>query len=297
MKKAKCNKYGTEISDVKTSTGNFKRHLASCNPEKLIEYDTLKEVKLRSVLPIKEAPKSTTTDMITDYIIKFLIIMCSLPYRLVETVGFRQFMHLVCPKWQPINRYFVHKTMNKLANDLNDQIKILLNNATNISLGIDLWSDRRLRSYLGVTAHFLDNNFKIYTIVLALSQFARPHTAETIFAKLNSILKHYNIIENKIVKISTDNGSNIAKAARFVKEADSKKAKSDNDQTLFVCHENVEIDSDENSDLNDSDDDVHDDKDFEEIEEQFFSLLSLNYKEKNLRCFNHTLQLIIKDGK
>ena len=86
--------------------------------------------------------------------------MCSLPYRLVETQGFRTFMACICPKWKAKNRYSVQKGIRSYREQMNTKIIDIIGSTNHVSLAVDLWTDRRLRSYLGVTAHFLNNNFE-----------------------------------------------------------------------------------------------------------------------------------------
>ena len=42
---------------------------------------------------------------------------------------------------------------------MNNNLKLLLSKISFASLTLDAWTDRRLRSFLGITIHFLDENF------------------------------------------------------------------------------------------------------------------------------------------
>lgn len=241
----------------------------------------MKESKSKLNLPVKESPRTITSELTTEYIIKFLIIMCSLPYRLVETAGFRRFMDLICPKWQSVNRYAVQKGIKELKEKVTTKIKTMLNKAEYISLTVDLWSDRRLRTFLGVTAHFIDSNFKLISIVLSLKEFLSSHTGEAIYNQVKSIIHDYNI-ENKIFKILTDNCANIKCAIRLVSNNESKNNDSDIDS------EESESDLDEEPLSEDNQIIIN------KIQSQFYSLIFEHFKEKSLSCFNHTLQLVVK---
>lgn len=284
FRKAECIKCHKVIRDHDKSTGNYKTHMISCNPEKYAEYKAIKETKTQATYMVKEGPKTLTDELITEYIIKFLIIMCSLPYRLVETNGFRQFMNLLCPKWKPINRYLVQKGIKKLKSTWNLKVSAILSTVNNISLAVDLWSDRKLRSYLGVTAHFFNSDFELKSIVLALKQFTESHSGLNIYDQLSRIICEYNI-QNKIFKILTDNGANLLSAIRLATDKTSK---------------NNEVDSDIDSEYSDSDEDEGDQLGVDQentiinTQSEFYGLVFENFKEKSLRCFNHTLQLVIK---
>ncbi len=113
------------------------------------------------------------------------------------------------------------QAFNTIYDKLESTIIDTLNKAQFISLTIDLWSDRRLRSYIGITAHFVTNHlfryfqssltynfFNIYiynmkrfnSIVLSCRKIAGSHTGELILAEYKDIIKKYQI-ESKIVKV------------------------------------------------------------------------------------------------
>ncbi len=155
---AVCNKFNVEYSDIRKNTVNFKKHLNSCSKIKLAEYDALIAAS-QAQSPISESDKELDIKdpkNLIYFIVKFLIISCSLPYRLVETERFRAFMKVFAPKSTPFTRYQVQSEIKKLTRSLNERIKSALKLAKNISLTVDLWSDRQMRSFLGVTAHYFE---------------------------------------------------------------------------------------------------------------------------------------------
>ena len=57
-------------------------------------------------------------------------------------------------------------------------IKEILNkNAISVSLITDMWTARNKQEFLGVTCSFLDKNFVIHEITLAVEYIRYPHTA------------------------------------------------------------------------------------------------------------------------
>ena len=56
-------------------------------------------------------------------------------------------------------------------------IRAALDKADDITLTIDGWSDRRCRSYLGITCHFLDGKMIPQTCLISFLRMKSPHTA------------------------------------------------------------------------------------------------------------------------
>jgi hypothetical protein len=73
-----------------------------------------------------------------------------------------------------------------------------------------------MQGYLGITAHFFDENWKLQHIVLDVHYLPYPHTGETIQELLMAIIDEYGI-GTKFLAISTDNASTMVKAIDLLK--------------------------------------------------------------------------------
>ena len=84
-----------------------------------------------------------------------------------------------------------------------------------VSLTVDLWKDRRMRSFIAITAHFIDATlFKFKRLVLACKPILGSHIGIKILTEYNSIINQYNI-KLKIVRVNSDNGANVVKAYKL----------------------------------------------------------------------------------
>ena len=93
-------------------------------------------------------------------------------------------------------------------------IKEILNkNAISVSLTTDMWTARNRQGFLGVTCSFLDKNFVIHEITLAVEYIRYPHTAQNISDTLFALLDNWGLRE-KVHIIATDNGANMKKAIK-----------------------------------------------------------------------------------
>lgn len=135
-----------------------------------------------------------------------------------------------------------------------------------------MWSDRRIRGFLGVTAHWLsteDHSLQFKSQLLACNCFKVSHTGERICEEFEQICEEYQI-RRKIEHIICDNAANMKKA--FI--------------TCFPGH------GDGKDDLVDSD--IWNDL---TVDEQEMVVKSFSIKSQTrLQCFAHTLQLVIGDG-
>ena len=97
-----------------------------------------------------------------------------------------------------------------------------MSNASDTSLTLDLWTNHHMRSYLGVTARFI-NGFQFISCMLSCKWFKGRHTAENIYSSYEGIIQLFGI-ERKVKYIVSDNASNMIKAfslSRFEESATS----------------------------------------------------------------------------
>lgn len=81
-----------------------------------------------------------------------------------------------------------------------------------ISITLDLWSNKQMRSFLVITGHFFPkNNFDLQSTVLNFSTFNTHHKSIDILRVLQEKLKELNIL-HKVVGVTTDGGRNVVRA-------------------------------------------------------------------------------------
>ena len=148
-------------------------------------------------------------------IAKNLVIKCNLPLNIIESPAFRDFMKGLNPKWQPIScKALKLNLIPTFASDMRDTIRKTLVSSTDVTLTVDGWSDRRCRSFLGLTAHFVDKNFIPQVFLVDFLRFKSPHTGEKIQQMTEDVLDRFGLKE-KVFRIVTDNASTTIKAYRF----------------------------------------------------------------------------------
>ena len=120
-------------------------------------------------------------------------------------------MKTLSPRYKVPVRNSIKKFIIKKYESVSVIFKTLLSNVNNVSLTTDIWTDFQMRSYLGVTVHFV-HNLKLVSATLGVVNLGESHTADYISKELVELLGHWEIPHDKILAFVTDNGANMVKA-------------------------------------------------------------------------------------
>lgn len=218
-----CRLCNQNYKDQNGIYSNFLKHLKRMHP---LEYDQIfnrDDDCLADDRNDVDMDRAITDSTNTKYkenrinlsITKNLIIRCNLPLNLVENAAFRDFMKECHFKYEPVSsKRLKRDIIPSLTNKVRGKIHQTLNNTSYVTLTVDVWSDRRCRSFLGVTCHFIDDKMMPQAYLIDFLRFKSPHTGETIQQLTEEVLERFNI-KKKVYKITTDNASSMIKAYKF----------------------------------------------------------------------------------
>ena len=145
------------------------------------------------------------TDAVVTYIAGDLLSL--------STVESSRFRAMIDPRYQvPSRKHLTSKLLPLKTSDVQKDLRLIarLKQADKICATIDLWSSRQMRSYYGVTGHFI-LDWTLHSVMLACSRFRGSHTAEANAEQFKNTTAIFGI-SNKISHIVTDNASNMIKA-------------------------------------------------------------------------------------
>lgn len=149
---------------------------------------------------------------ISEAIVQDLIIGCCLPLSLVENGHFKHFLGIMDSKYTPISRKTIsERRIPELVRKVKETVLKKLENQSSVSLTTDIWSDRRLRSFLGVTAHVCyksKDSYALESYLLDCRRFVGRHPGEHIASAFEEITEEYGI-HQKISYILTDNAASM----------------------------------------------------------------------------------------
>lgn len=150
---------------------------------------------------------------INDAIFEDLIVGLNLALTITEHKKFRHFMSVVDCRFVAGGYRSVYSTMVSKAATTRTKLKEILNEAEHLSLTVDIWSDRRMRGFLGITVHILSTTkgLRLESSLLACSRFKGSHTGEKIAEAFEAICNEYNI-RHKLDFVICDNAANMKKA-------------------------------------------------------------------------------------
>ena len=190
-----------------------------------------------------------------------------LPLRFVDSKKFKDVMQMAEPRFSmPTRRRLTTSLLSTVSADVETKLKLEMQQAQDLCLTVDLWSSRDMRSFLGITGHFI-LDYTLQSIMITCCRFKGSHTGDRIFSVYQETLAHFAIAE-KIGHVITDNASNMVKAF------------------TLPGMEDLAID----------DDDDDEDEGEEQLEEQPLPDDLEDVQGQRSPCFAHTLQLVVKDG-
>jgi hypothetical protein len=100
----------------------------------------------------------------------------------------------------------IPKLHDKAMQRVVDHIKL----AKNVALTLDIWTDRRQHSCLGITAHTFLNCIP-QSLLLVLSSFKGSHAGSRIASVLDKAISEFGL-QSKVVYCACDNARNMLKA-------------------------------------------------------------------------------------
>lgn len=113
------------------------------------------------------------------------------------------------PCRQTVSKNLIPRLYNSTFEDLKKKVETALA----VSLTTDGWTCINNRSYIAVTAHFIDGDGKMSSVCLGCEHFDQRHTSDNLAAFIKKIAVEWKV-NNKVVAIVTDNASNISNAVR-----------------------------------------------------------------------------------
>lgn len=211
---------------------------------------------------------------INEAIIRDLVIGCCLPLSIVDKGHFRNFLEIMDNKYTSISRKTVsEKRIPVLVKKVKKNILEELETQLSVSLTADLWSDHRLRSFLGVTAQVCSYSKGFYALqsyLLDCRLFTGRHTGEQIACAFEEIMEEYGI-HQKINYIITDSAA------------------------IMKCAFKVQMPQ-QHSDYSEGEEENLDNEHlWEDMNSKGDTELPWSTGER-LSCFSHSLPLVVNDG-
>lgn len=212
-----CKKCYVINKDV--TTRHIKRHLDSC-PRNI--------AALRGQTRLNLQPKQSEVEAPVLYSGKYdharqreavahWILTTQKPFSVVDDPAFTFMFKVNHPEYERITRTQTRNDCMSVYELEKKKLKTYFERVKKISLTTDVWkSDSQKRSYLCVTGHFLEQDWKLQKRVLTFVNFPPPHGGDEIAKCLMKCIDDWSL-QGKVFTISVDNASPNDKAMRIMK--------------------------------------------------------------------------------
>ncbi|GAA6081512.1 zinc finger BED domain-containing protein 1-like [Tachysurus ichikawai] len=139
------------------------------------------------------------------------------PLATVERSGFKHLVKTL--DRSEVKRYTVPSQSHFSKTALPDMYKTCwknvaeLKNVQHFAATSDLWSSRTMDPFLSLTLHYIDDDWKLHQRCCETAYFPADHMADMIAQDLKDMLSEWDLAEEKLSAITTDNGADVVKAA------------------------------------------------------------------------------------
>ncbi|XP_019164427.1 PREDICTED: zinc finger BED domain-containing protein RICESLEEPER 2-like [Ipomoea nil] len=144
-----------------------------------------------------------------------MIIIDELPFRFVEGQGFKRFILVACPRFLIPSRWTISRDIYQIFLDERLNLKKFFRVGTQrVSLTTDTWTSVQRINYMCITAHFLDDQWKLHKKIISFVPVS-SHKGEYIAKALESCLLEWGI--KNVFTVTVDNASSNDTAMGFFK--------------------------------------------------------------------------------
>ena len=140
------------------------------------------------------------------------------PFSIVEDEGFKEFSEFLCNvngRFVIPSRYKLRKYLSKISSLTTRKMREMMKKDMRyFSASTDIWSSRRMDSFMALTLQYATDEFKMVNLTLEVSQLHGRHTGNFIKDELIKYFDLWGIHKENLVLMTRDNGSNVVKACR-----------------------------------------------------------------------------------
>ena len=220
-----CDICSKRVKTSNSSTSNLFGHLSTHHP---IQYQsiapsgikrkmrdipfnqkTIKETFERHNKYSKGSPRhQEITSAVTSYITSG-----SVPIYTVEKKSFKDLLYVLDPRYElPHRNHFSSYAIPEQYNLLKNKVVEELKKVEYIALTMDGWTSLARDSYVSLTSHFIDHEWRLKTQCLTTAYLPESHTGQNLANFVKDGLAEYGFTIGRVTTMTTDNGTNMISA-------------------------------------------------------------------------------------
>ena len=151
-----------------------------------------------------------------DRSLLIFIIACCLPFVLVESSAFKEFVACLNPNYQLPCRKKLRSLLTDLYEEKVEFLKSKLLSIKILSITTDGWTSCQNYSYISATAHFISDKTNFISFCLGFAYLNGRHESENLKESLLKIFDRFKV-DDKIISVVSDNASNIRNCLNSLK--------------------------------------------------------------------------------
>ncbi|KAL8474964.1 hypothetical protein ACS0TY_031402 [Phlomoides rotata] len=133
-----------------------------------------------------------------------MIVLHEYPLSMMEHFGFRRFLSSLQPLFKVVSRNTVKNDIMKIY-EFEKTKTIIEKNTSKIAITTDMWiASNQKKGYMAITAHFIDETWKLQSRIIRFIYVPCPHTAEVLCDVLVDCLMDW-FIDRKLSTLTLDN--------------------------------------------------------------------------------------------
>lgn len=113
---------------------------------------------------------------------------------LVNEEPFKNVVHSLNPSYQFPSRTWISRTALPFKYEqCTVKVREMVKEAKAVCITTDCWTSRNINSFCAVTAHYLDENFNLISVLLNCSDMDISHTANNLSNELKAIVSSFQV--------------------------------------------------------------------------------------------------------
>ncbi|XP_067135790.1 E3 SUMO-protein ligase ZBED1-like [Centruroides vittatus] len=196
------------------NTSNLSAHINKCQKISKISGEIKKpRMPILAKLPASSKRARDMTIAITNFIVKDLH-----PIDIINGKGFREMLEMAAPEYTIPNENMIFENLISMAEEQRKAILETLKLVDHVCLTIDCWESVSMRSYLEVTCHFIDSQWKMQSINIGAKELVDKYTAENIISTLQQFEEEWGLV-GKVVAYVVEKSSKVSEAVNLLPSA------------------------------------------------------------------------------
>lgn len=200
-------------------TCNIKRHYKVVHNKNFDESDSDNEPQVNSV--VKKPRNQINLKMDKNKFLKCcigIVTVKNIPFRIFDDNDY--FKELIRPYEEHfkvnVNSKNISVTVAQAANKI---IQVITKSVSKrmVSLKVDI-ATRMDKHILGINVQYINKDYKICVHTLGMIQIKKRHTGEFLKTEIVKCLQEYNLDINQLYSSTTDNGANVLKASKMLRD-------------------------------------------------------------------------------